>query len=122
VLHSETVDNSGSPSGSSKSTHNEVCWPKMNIRSRISLKGEESLVGGGAQSEESVRAPTQSKAMTLTLTVGERSERPDRGLGPETGNKHPTPSALHTVCATPQFQSWQLPLRTSLHTCCHCRG
>ena len=32
MLHSETVDNSGSPSGSSKSTHNEALVPRMGLR------------------------------------------------------------------------------------------
>ena len=70
----------------------------MDIRSKISLKGEESLVDGGPQSGESVRAATQSKAMPLTLTVGARQERPDRRLGAETESKQPAwAQAIHAV-------------------------
>ena len=75
-----------------------LSWAKMDIRSKISLKGEESLVDGGPQSGESVRVVTQSRAMPLTQTVGERPERPDRRLGSETGSKQTAwAQAIHAV-------------------------
>ena len=70
----------------------------MHIRSKISLKGKESLVGGGAQSRESVTAPTQSQAITLTQTVGERSERPTGNWGSQLeANSWRGAQAIHAV-------------------------
>ena len=49
----------------------------------------------GAQSEESVTVPSQSKAVTLTQTGGERPERPNRQLGSKTGCKQPACGTDH---------------------------